>query len=302
MKPEDLNLNLLNALRLLLEERHVGRAAVRARVTQSAMSKNLAKLRDIFGDPLLVRVGGGFAPTGEGMRLTALLDPIFAGVGELLRPPTFDPATCRDSFTIALTDYVAEYALPPVLGSILTRAPGISITALGWEPKMLAALADGSVHMAATIVDDAPPWLERRRIDEDDFVCAMRPGHQLQGRLTLEAYCGVGHAALTVGGDKVAVVDRALEKLGVSRRIAFRAPYYAPTMEACARTDLLLTLPRHIARHAGSAHGLAFSELPFNPPRCEYSLIWHKRFNEDKAHSWVREILFAEMADSLYCH
>ncbi|GAB4282606.1 MAG: LysR family transcriptional regulator [Deferrisomatales bacterium] len=297
-----INLNLLVALKALLEECHVTRAAERVRITQSGMSKNLAQLRELLSDPLLVRSGNALVPTARALDLKARLDALLEGIAELLSEPSFTPAACRRHFTVAATDYVAQYILPGVVERVFAQAPGVGLTAVAWEPHMVDELGGGGVDLATCIVDRLPPSILRQRIDEDRFVCCLRKGHPLEPELTLAGYVAYPHVAITAGGDKVKVIDRELARLGHARHVRLRIPYYAPAMEIVARTDLLLTLPHHIARNIGGRFGLVERELPFPVERFEYCLLWHARHDSDPAHRWVREQLFDELRHSLYSH
>ncbi|MHB8762867.1 MAG: LysR family transcriptional regulator [Deferrisomatales bacterium] len=296
------NLNLLHALAALLEEGSVSRAAARLHVTQSAMSKSLGQLRRLLGDPLLVRAGTRMAPTERALGLRAPLAQVLASVGALFSDPGFDPATCTRGFTVAVTDYVARYLLPDVLERVFREAPGVRVNAVAWRPELAAELGDGGIHLATVIVDALPPSIRRDRIDQDVFVCCLRRGHPLAGALTLDGYCAHPHAAITAGGDKVRVIDRALAALGRRRDVVLTMPYYEPAMDVAGRTDLLLTLPRHIGRNISGRYGLAWEELPFDAGPLEYSLIWHARYDNDPAHRWLRRALSAELERSLYSH
>lgn len=302
MKPEQANLNLLPSLKALLEEASVSRAAARLHVTQGAMSKNLAQLRALLCDPLLVRSGQRLVLTERAERLRREVGVALSSLETLFCSAAFDPATTNRAFTLAATDYVAQYVLPGLAAKLLGAAPSLRISAIAWEPNLLPLLSEGSIHMAATIVDSPPDWLVCRKIDEDDFVCCLRPSHPDAGLLDLASYCAAPHAAITAGGDKVRIIDTVLEKLGGRRSVQLEVPFYGPALEIVSRTDLILTLPRHIARNLCPGLGLTILELPFPSPRFEYSLIWHVRHEADEAHRWVRSLLFNEMADSMFCH
>lgn len=309
MDISSVNLNLLVALKALLDEGNVTRAAERLHITQSGMSKNLAQLRELFNDPLLVRSGNALVLTERARDLEGPLEVVLGNVRSLFEAQHFDPATCRRSFTLAVTDYVAQYILPDALGAILAAAPGIDIQAIGWEPDSMRSLAEGKIDMATCLTEGVPSSVEQLRVGEDRFACLMRADHPLvlKGAMTLEEYVEADHAVITIGGDKVRIIDRVLGKLGHARNIRLRVPFYASAIELVARTDLLLTLPSHVARNviqarpAGEA-GLVQMPLPFEIDPFEYSIIWHARFHGDPGHRWVREMLFAQMQSSLFAH
>ncbi|MBL3582287.1 LysR family transcriptional regulator [Oleidesulfovibrio alaskensis] len=309
MDISSVNLNLLVALKALLDEGNVTRAAERLHITQSGMSKNLAQLRELFDDPLLVRSGNALVLTERARELEGPLEMVLGNVHALFEAQRFDPATCRRSFTLAVTDYVAQYILPDALGAILAAAPGIDIQAIGWEPDSMRALAEGKIDMATCLTEGVPASVEQLRVGEDRFACLMRAGHPLAaaGAMRLDRYVQADHAVITIGGDKVRIIDRVLGKLGHSRNIRLRVPFYASAVEIVSRTDLLLTLPAHVARNVIQARNpsepaLAWAPLPFAVDSFEYSIIWHARFHGDPGHRWVREMLFAQMQSSLFAH
>lgn len=298
-----MNLNLLTALKALLDECHVSRAAARMNVTQSAMSKNLAQLRELFGDPLLVRSGNSLIPTTRAVELRAKLDEILRGVGDLLSAGPFEPSSCDRRFIIAATDYVVQYIFPASMEEILSEAPGMGMDLLSWNSGYLEDLCAGRIDLATYMVDDIPANVHSLRLGEDGFVCMMRERHPLaEGDISLEDYTAFPHAAITTGGDKVRVIDRELSRLGASRRIALRVPFYGSAMELCSRSNMLLTIPEHIARNLGPRFGLIYRPLPFRTDRFEYSIIWHEQFNNNPAHEWFRTRLFEGMRRSLYSH
>lgn len=296
-----INLNLLVSLQALLEEANVTRAALRLHMTQSAMSKNLAQLRELLQDPLLVRVPKGLALTDRGREIKPLLDRLLSELGDLVAPQTFTPETCEVEFRIAATDYVAQYLLPQALESITRDASHLRICIQLWDTDSLADMQAGRIDLATSIVDQMPAGIYRRKIGEDRFVCLIRRGHPLAGEpMTLEAYCRYPHAAINTGGDKIRVIDRELQRLGYKRRLHLQVPFYSSALEFVARTDLLLTLPQHIARNLAPIQDLVQLELPFPSPSLEYSLIWHERCHQEPAHRWFRQRLHEAFKSSLY--
>lgn len=298
-----INLNLLVSLNALLETCNVTRAAERLHISQSAMSKALAQLRELFHDPLLVRVGNRFEPTARAGQIKGGLQQLLQGATALLEAEEFDPAHCEITFTIAVTDYVAQFILPEALKHIYQQAPHIGIRLIDWDQHSLKGLTEGSIDLGTGSLEHAAANVYAQKIDEDSLVCVMAPGHPLACEgLTLEGYLAYPHAVITSGGDKHRSVDKALASLGVSRRIGLEVPYYRSALDIVAGSDMLLTLPEHIARHTAGSFGLVSFPLPFESPRFEYALIWHERQQHQASHRWLRQVLMSELRRSVFAH
>jgi len=298
MRLSSVNLNLLVALKALLDEVNVTRAAKRLNITQSGMSKNLAQLREIFGDPILVRTGNALMLTERAHELRAGVDAVLADVEGLLMGEAFNPVTCDRRFNLAVTDYVAEHILPDALEIVATEAPNIDVDITLWTQGDVRKLVDGSLDLVSSLVDESFEGLKTGLIGRDFFVCCMREGHPLENSLTLDAYCDAGHAAVTSGGDKVRVVDEFLARHGKSRHVHYSVPLYGPVLEMVRRTSLLTTIPMHIACNLRKRYGLTVRSLPFELPEFEYSVIWHERRDHDASHAWFRSRLLQEIRKS----
>lgn len=303
MNLSKINLNLLVSLNVLLETCNVTRAADQLNLSQSAMSKCLAQLRDIFADPLLVRVGNRLEPTPRAVLLKPRLTQWLNDAERLLQAGDFDPARCERTFTLASTDYVAQFILPTALKNIYRQAPRIGIRLLNWDDRSLEALIVGRIDLGTSSIAQPLANIYCQKIDEDALVCVMSPGHPLAGKeLTLEGYIAYPHVVVTSGGDKRRGVDKALAALGICRRIGLEVPYYVSALQIVAGSDLLLTLPAHIARHTTTQFGLVQLPLPFATPSFEYSLIWHERHHQDASHRWLRRMLMSELRQSAFAH
>lgn len=297
-----INLNLLISLKALLDEGNVTRAARLLNITQSGMSKNLAQLREMFNDPLLVRAGNTLVLTEKATALRSQLHSVLAGLDLLLSGERFSPTTCNRRFRIAVTDYVAEYILPDVLKTLVKEAPLLSVDIDIWKQGDVDRLADGTLDLASSIVDSAMEDLHHIRIGTDSFVCCMRAENPLAKSLSLESYSAADHAAVTSGGDKIRIIDAELSHLGKRRTVRFSAPLYGPVFEMMRRSDLVLTLPSHIAANLTAKYGLIIRPLPFPTRSFDYSVIWHKRQHFDASHQWFRKRLQEEIAQSHFSH
>jgi len=303
MNLSNVNLNLLVNLNVLLDTCNVTRAAERLNISQSAMSKCLGQLREMFDDPLLVRVGNRLEPTPRAINLKERLNLWLNEAEVLLQAGEFEPARCESTFTLAVTDYVAQFILPAALKRIYHQAPHIGIRLINWDQHSLEGLVSGRIDLGTSSIDQPPANIYSQQIDEDTLVCVMSPLHPLTRKgLTLEGYIAFPHAVITSGGDKRRGVDKALASLGLSRRIGLEVPYYTSALNIVTGSQLLLTMPEHIARHTTEQLGLVQSPLPFETPTFTYSLIWHERHHQDASHRWLRRMLMAELRKSVFAH
>ncbi|MEZ4449177.1 MAG: LysR family transcriptional regulator [Nannocystaceae bacterium] len=290
------NLNLLVALAALLDEQNVTRAAERLGVTQSAMSHTLRQLRELVGDPILVRGGRGMVLTP---RAQALRAPLTLGLGELSRviegSLSWDPARASRRFRVAAGDYIGVRVLPPLIEVITREAPGVDLVVRPVEPRSAAVdLESGAIDVIITLTLDPAPGLRRRALLGDDFACLARRDHpEIRGDLDLDTYCRLAHVLISLDGDGESVVDRALAALGRRRRVALRVPYFLAAPMVVARSDYILTAPANLCREFAEHFPLQVLRAPVVLPGFTLSQIWHERFDEDPAHRWLRERLAA---------
>lgn len=293
-KLRHINLNLLVSLHLLLQARSVTQAALRQHITQSAMSKNLAKLRQVFNDPLLLKNGNELLLTDKAQALAPEVANLVQRLDLLFSPEQFSPADCRQEFTIAATDYVSEYILPKPLAQIYQDAPHISIDVTHWDQHTYQALKQGDVDLGTTVQDHQLADIHASHINRDHYVCIMRQTHPLaqQARLSLNEFTAYHHALITTGADKAQAIDKALHQVGHHRKIRLRVSSYPSALNMVAQTDLLLTLPAHIAERLAQEHQVVIKPLPIAVPEFDCTLQWHHRNHQDPAHRWFRQRLY----------
>ena len=290
----EINLNLLLALDAILGEKSVSRAARRVGVSQPAMSQSLRHLREIFDDALLVRDRGTMVLTPAAERLAMPLRQAMIALQRVVDGPAhFDPATVQRRFTLAAGDYAAVTLLPPLLERASIEAPGVDIdvrpvdTRRLWEP-----LATGEVDIVlGTALEPGSDFLQQV-LYTDGFACLARRDHpHVRGRLDIEQYTALPHALISPRGEGPTVVDSALEALGKRRRIALRIPYFLAAPLVVARSDLLLTAPRHVAEAFAATHPLQLLEPPLELPTFDVVQVWHQRYQNDAAHQWLRRTI-----------
>lgn len=291
-----IDLNLLVALRALLAERSVSRAAAVLGMSQPAVSRSLGRLRRQFGDQLLIKGGATMTPTLLAESLAGPLAAILSSMEALLGGASgFDPRTTDSVFRLATTDYGGAAVLPAVLPVLRQVAPGagLEIVPLGRDlPAMLAAgLAD-----AALFSDDPlPDSLRTADLFVEGYASLVRSGHPaaanaVDGMIGLEDYLAHGHALITVFGGRSGVIDDELARIGRRRRIVMWLPYFATAAFLVAGSDLILTLPLRAAEALGGPLGMTMLRPPVSPSPFGYRIVWHPRTHDDPGCKWFRQL------------
>lgn len=290
-KSQTIDLNLLVPLFALLEERHVTRAAERCRTSQSVMSRMLERLRIAFDDELLVRSSGSYERTQRGNRLIADLSVLLPRLEAMLRGDAFDPATSRETFTIATTDYAAAVFVPSLLKHVASAAPNVRLEISSWSERVDSDLEAGRTQIAI-IGDDSLRAFESEPLFEDEFVCVVAANHPLgSARMTLDEYVSYDHVVLRQREDGQPWIDEALAALGRARRIAFRTPYQLSGLMAAAKSELICTTARRLAAQLTSAASVRLVAAPLEFPTIKYKMTWHRRLVDDSSHLWLRRQL-----------
>ncbi|EDL54540.1 hypothetical transcriptional regulator, LysR family protein [Vibrio mediterranei AK1] len=296
------NLNLLYTLEVLLAEKHVSRAAERLNLTQSAVSRQLSQLRDIYHDPLLVRNGNHYVLTPRAERLGAELEDLFQNITKVLGQADFDPLLFDQTFTFSSSDYVAQYILPELVELLSSLAPTMQFAYRLWEPDNLAKLSEIDVQLASTMLPEAPLGLSSQQIGEDIPVIVTRKNHPLSGTKTItEQELGAyPHIRISGGGDKDSFLDREMKARSLKRRILVSTPFFSSAFALLQQTDALLTVPLHIAVNLKKTQKLHVIDIPFTVPTYKYWLIWHPKYDHEPAHIWTREHVLSIMRSSMY--
>lgn len=285
-----LDLNLLVTLDVLLTEHNVTRAAERLNFSQPSVSVHLAKLRDIFDDPLLLPGPRGMRPTARAEALREPLRQALEALEQAVAPASpFDPAQAKNTWRVAATDYGESTIILPTLNALRTSAPGTRLAVLGLAPPHIEKQAErGEIDLAFHTTDGAPPGLRRRALFTERYVLVGRTGHpRLKRRPTLAQFCALDHVIVSPdGGGFFGVTDEALKAAGAARRVVLSVPHFLFVMTAVASTDLVAMLPERLVRGAGA---LQVVEPPVEVPGYEMSMLWHERVHRDPGHQWLRD-------------
>lgn len=282
------DLALLVSLDALLSERGVTAAARRVGITQPAMSAQLSRLRDLFGDPLLVGNAHGMVPTALAQDIEAPLRAHLAGLTGLVRDRrSFDPATAKRDFRIIATDHLHSDVILPLVSALSVEAPGLRIAALP-QPTDRAYGLEHDTDLVVTSHYLTDPDLPARRLYVDDFAVIWREGHpRAQAPIDVETFCACDHVLVsTSGGSFRGSIDGTLERAGHKRRITLSVPGFLLALNAVRTSDRIAVIPRRLAEANG--HGLTLSAPPMPFPEIPILSSWHPRMTRDPGHQWLR--------------
>ncbi len=284
------DLNLLFTLDVLLAEGSVARAAQRLRLSPSAMSRALARLRETTGDPLLVRAGRGLVPTPRALELRERVARLVRDAEAVLRPAeSLDPGTLVRTFTLRTSEGFVESFGPELIARVGREAPGVRLRFVQKTSKDGTPLRDGTIDLEAGVVGAATaPELRSQTLFRDRFVGVVRTGHPLgEGEITPARYASGEHVLVSRRGRDGGPIDVALDALGLQRRIVTIVGGFATALALARASDLIASVPERHTR--GLREGMHGFPLPFPTPEITVSLLWHPRMGGDAAHRWLRE-------------
>lgn len=284
------DLNLLVALDALLTEGSIARAAKRLRLSPSAMSRTMARLRATTGDPLLVRAGRNLVPSPRALELSAQVGPLVAEAIRLLNPADrLNLQHVRRTFTLRTSDGFVENFGAALLAQIGAEAPGVTLHFIQKVTRDGALLREGTVDLETGVVGvTLSPEIRTQALFRDRLVGVVRKGHALsRGKITTARYLAASHILISRGESEKAPVDADLAALGLERRIGTVLSGFSAALTLTRSTDLVATVPeRHTATLRAGLHTFA---LPFPNRPLTVSLLWHPRMEADPAHRWLRE-------------
>lgn len=297
-----LDLNLLVTLHVLLEHRNVSRAAEHLNLSQSAISKSLARLRLLFDDPLLERSGYGMEPTLKAKQIEPELAHLMVNIERVTAPTKFDPLHSSRKFRIAVVESAYSLILPKFIAEVLLKAPNITIDSCSWGGDTFERLLRGDLDFAITGKDlkpedeartlMAPKGVVSQELYQDELCCLVNSNHPcLEDVWGLEQYLACRHVMVKNYSHERWLLDLKLADKNVERNIALYVPDFNNAAELCCHTELVLTVPKRFAEHTAKKLGLKVLPLPLYVPPLTYPLFWHENRNRDLAHSWLKQII-----------
>ena len=296
------DLNLLVHLDALLAERSVTRAAARVGLGQSAMSHNLARLRDLFSDELLTRGPEGLRPTP---RALALVEPVRIALAQIQvlvsRDEAFDPRTAERTFSVGLPDSMEILIVPSLLAYLREVAPGIHLRLHNIDSsKLLDDLDADRLDLAVGygVFAQGQAHHKRRLLFTETYLCmfnAERTG--ITASISLDDYLRLPHVLTSLRPGERGVVDDALEKLGLRRTVVLTTPRFLAVPSLVARAPVVVTMHARLARFFAAELGLSLSLPPVELPDMAVSLLWHASYDHDPAHAWLRQMMVRLVAE-----
>jgi LysR family transcriptional activator of mexEF-oprN operon len=300
MKPVELgriDLNLLTVLAALMRERHVSRAAQRLNLGQPAVSHALARLRELTGDPLLVRNGRAMEPTERALALMQGIGPALEQIESTFRAQAdFEPARAAPVFRIGLTDDLQIAMLPRLLRALSAEVPRAKVVTLTvCYRDAMRYLDEGQVTTVMAFLKDLPAGAKVRKVRTARF--AVLRADTAPAKLSLDDYCRRRHLLVTYAGDLCGTVDETLAQLGRQRDVAFSVPQFGSLPPVMAGTELLATVPEHVALALSAHGGLRCEALPFESPTYLLRMAWRAVTDKDSAQSWLRKAMLRAFND-----
>ena len=286
------DLNLLITLDTLLSEGSVAAAAKRLRLSPSAMSRALARLRETTGDPLLVRAGRGLVPTPRAVELREQVSRLVQDAQAVLRPAqALDMGQVVRTFTLRSSEEFVENLGPALLVRIAQQAPGVRLRFVDKSDKDSALLREGSIDLSIGVVDaSASPELLTQALFRDRLIGVVRSGHPLsQGHVSAERFAQGRHVYVSRRGLDRGQVDDALQAQGLTREISTIVAGFATAIALARDTDLIASVPERYTAH--QRDGLHSFALPIVVPSFTVAMLWHPRLDADVAHRWLRSCL-----------
>lgn len=286
------DLNLLVTLDVLLSEGSVVGASRRLQLSASAMSRALARLRKVTGDPLLVRAGRGLVPTPRALELRDRVRHVVDGAEAALRPALkLDLKSLSRTFTIRSSEGFVETFGPELIARGAAEAPGVQLWFVPKPNKDSTPLRDGTVDLETGVTAKLMgPEIRTQGLFRDRFVGVVRKGHPLsKGKMTLKRYAASKHVLISRQGLEMGSVDEVLEKLALARNAVVTVGGFSPAIALARSSEMIATVPeRHTWKLCEGMHRFA---LPMPVPEFMISLFWHPRLEADPANRWLRSLI-----------
>ncbi|MEV6427087.1 LysR family transcriptional regulator [Nocardia sp. NPDC051463] len=296
-----MDMNLLVALDALLDTQSVTRAAERLHTSAPAMSRTLARLRRVLGDPLLVRAGRNLVPTPRALELRYEVSVLVEQGRALLTPRgALDSAGLKRSFAVQATDTVLAELAAPLLTAVRTRAPGVTVHFLPDTLEGTAALRDGRVDIEVGVIDHTDPETTVQRVLGDRVIGVAAPDHPLvTDHVTVAAFASAAHLSISRLGRARGPIDDRLALHGRTRRVVATVPNLTTALLAVRAGHLICPAPAALSATTLAALGLCAFQIPLPLPEVTVGMAWHPRNTADSGHRWFRELIRAVLTSAV---
>ncbi len=288
------DLNLLLVFHAMLEHRNVTRAGESLNLSQPAMSAAVDRLRTLFDDPLFVRAGPGMKPTPRALELGQPIGQVIQTIkNEVLQPATFDRLASTRTFTLLTPDIGEVNFLPRILAQLAQEAPGVNLRTLAM-PRHAAAesLESGAAELALGYFPDLhKTGFFQQSLIRSPHVCVVRSQHPTIGaKISLAQFVQASHAVVKPDG-REHVFEKFLQQQGIERRVHLEVSHFMSLLPIVESTDLIATVPRDLADFFVQHGAVRALEPPLKSPIIEVQLFWHRRFQKDSGHAWLRKVV-----------
>jgi DNA-binding transcriptional LysR family regulator len=292
MNLTSLDLNLLVALDALLLEANVSRAAMRIGLSQPAASHALQRLRDVLGDPLLVRTGSRMELTPRAQALRGPLAQALDQVRLLFIPDDFDAVSSERQFRLMMPDLAVELLMPPLMEKITKAAPNVRIDVVPWRGSAIFTAEFARTIDLVISIGNAFKGFHRQLLYTDRDALAVRRGHAIGAKLKKrDAFLNARHVAVVIRGQSEDLIDGWLRSKGIERRIALVVPGYIEALHVAARTDLVAFVPQRLIRALSKQLSLVSVTPPFDPGIDEQFMFYPTRAQMDPGSIWLRKLM-----------
>lgn len=296
------DMNLLLCLHVLIEERSVSKTAERLFLSQSAVSKQLTKLRSLFDDPLFERESKGLFPTPKATSLAPKIHQILLQVEQLTVPDIFEPKYSDRTFNIDLVETAYTAIYPKFMPNALAEAPNITVNSTTWSSETFKRLLKREVDFgigifelderASTHIQNIPFELNYVELLQDYSVCLMRNDHPvLQEEWNLQAFLKHRHIQLVTGGVGDWLLLEVLQAKQLQINKAANVSDITSAVKLCKQSDLLMCYPYNSVRDYIESGELVMKPIPIELVPGGLFLLWHRYFDSEPSHKWLRELI-----------
>lgn len=286
-----IDLNLLIAFAVLFREQSVSLAADKLHLGQPAVSGSLARLREMFDDPLFIRSGHRMQPTARASELHGELMPLLEQLqSALFQQAEFNPAHAKATVTIGMNDWVEMWLMPQLVPALREHAPGVRLNVVASDPFTDAQrLEGGELDMIISVANQSARWMEREQLSAMEFVTLWNPTQlQLEAPLNAETYAAQQHVLVSYREASSSHIDTLLARQGLKREISYTTPHFSALPGLLSMMPVLATVPQGLCESWQKTWGLRSSPVPLEMAPLDVALLWHQRHNSDAALMWVR--------------
>ncbi|HEV7344907.1 MAG TPA: LysR family transcriptional regulator [Devosia sp.] len=299
MNMASLDLNLLRVFDALMLERSATRAGERIGLSQPAVSSALNRLRHLVGDQLFVREGNTMVPTPRALALTSTVRDAMVNIDKVLSEHAlFDPSQAIRTFRLLGSDYFSTMLMPHLSVRVLAAAPHVLLQFLDGGPRAMPhVLSEGGVDLTLVPPTDIPEWAAFQFLFKSRLVLAASKGYPALKQagvvpgdeVPLDVFCSLPQVICSTDGGLSTGIDAALNAVGRRRRIVLTMPHFHAVALAIAKGHLVGSLPSQFAELTAELHGLDLFRLPIAAGEMDMGMYWHRRYDREHAHIWLRK-------------